>query len=157
MSIFKKLGKFFKKVGSFFKGIFTSMETAWNKLEPAVQEALKLGSSVVDFINTNLKLVPEELIAGLLKNHGLSKEELEEMLAKVKGELNLLGDIPNPTLLQTVEAIQKYLDGKEGKDWAQASDSIAKILAMFKAPKETRSSVIIQFMVFVYQNFIKKD
>lgn len=157
MSLKTFFAKVFGDVAHFFGNIFNAMELAWKHVSPAVQDALKLGAGVVNFINQHLNDDPAALKVLILDAFpSLTEEDLTLMMAQVSKELNLVEDAASGDLEHLIAAVQDYLKSRTGAGWANASDTIAKIIAIFKAPPETKASVIIQFMVFVYQTFIKK-
>ena len=133
-----------------------SAKKVWRKLDKPVQDAILFGSGVVDYINRNIDVVPVELTTGILAKFGINRDELNAILAKVATDLNLAKDIKALSLEEVVELVQAYLKTKKGVDWAIASDTIAKVISVFKSPKETKASVILQLIVFAYQTFIKK-
>lgn len=151
------LKTFIEKIGQLFQNLFTSIEHAYHKLQPEVQVALKDGAGIISFINDNTGLIPTLLKSAILKAFPhITGAELDKALLVAAKDINLLMDIAAPTGEQALEAIQKHLKEATGVNWAKASDTLAKAIAIFRAPKGTKASVIFSFIVFVYQTFIKK-
>ena len=151
------LKTFIEKIGHSLHNLFTSIEHAYAKLAPEVQIALKDGAGIVAFINDNKGLVPTLLKQGILKAFPhITEAELDKALLVAAKDINLLLDIVQPTGDQALDAIQKHLKEAVGVNWAKASDTFAKAIAIFRAPAGTQVSVIFSFLVTVYQLFFKK-
>lgn len=145
------------KIAHLFQSVFTSLEHAYEKLAPEVQIALKDGAGVVAFINANAFELPTVLKGLLLQAFPhLTEKEIDDALLVAATDINLLQNIVQPTGLQALEAIQNHLKSLSGSNWAKASDTLAKAIAIFRAPAGTKASLIFSFIVFVYQTFIKK-
>jgi hypothetical protein len=152
------LDKLLKKIGQFFENLFNGAEKAWDKLDDKVQDAMIKASEIVDTINRNLDSTPETIILIIqTKFPGVPIEKIREVLHKVGDELNLLEGIPDDDLLTTIQRIKDYLGTKKGAGWAIASDTIAKLIAVALAPKETKATQIIALMWYVYQTIVKKQ
>ena len=151
------LKTFIEKIGHAFKVLFANISKEYKKLQPEVQVALKDGAGIIAFINDNIGLIPTLLKQGILKAFPhLTSAELDKALLVAAKDINLLIDIAAPTGEQALEAIQKHLKEATGVNWAKASDTLAKAIAIFRAPAGTKASVIFSFLVFVYQTFFKK-
>ena len=151
------LKTFIEKIGQAFKVLFANISKEYKKLQPEVQVALKDGAGIIAFINDNIGLIPTLLKQGILKAFPhITSAELDKALLVAAKDINLLIDIAAPTGEQALEAIQKHLKEATGVNWAKASDTLAKAIAIFRAPAGTKASVIFSFLVFVYQTFFKK-
>jgi len=151
------LKTFIEKIGHAFHSLFASIQQEYHKLQPAVQIALKDGAGIVAFINDNSGLVPTLLKEGILKAFPhVTEAELDKALLVAAKDINLLIDVVAPTGDEVLAAIQKHLKEATGVNWAKASDTLAKAIAIFRAPAGTQASVIFSFLVFVYQTFVKK-
>lgn len=148
---------FFAKIGTWVKGLFNSMEKAWDKVSPEVQEAIKQGSAIVAEITTASKEAPEvvyNIIAEIYPE--LTKDKIAEALAAAANTLNVATDAADSeSLHDLISVIQVQLD-KGNKDWYKKASSIAGSIAQVFAPTGTKWGVIQLFLEFAYQKFIKK-
>jgi hypothetical protein len=151
------LNKLLSKIGHFFTDLFNGAEKAWEKLSPEVQNAMLQASGIVDIINTNLDKVPEDLLNIINdKFPSLPVDRLKTALHTVAQDLKMAEGVNDADILTLLQHIQQYLKAREGSRWANASDAIAKIIAIVVAPSSTRFEAIASLMVWVYQTFIKK-
>lgn len=151
------LKTFIEKIGHKLHDLFATVETSYEHLPKEVKIALNDGAGVIAFINNNNGLVPTLLKQGILKAFPhLTEVMLDNALVVAAKDINLLIDILQPTGDQALEAIQKHLKEAKGVNWEKASDTLAKAIAIFRAPADTKASLIFQFLVFVYQAFVKK-
>jgi hypothetical protein len=138
-----------------FTDLFNSVEKAWHKLEPEVQNALIHGSGVINIINQNLQKTPQEVF-DLIQNKfpDLTKDKLTAALAKVTDGLKVAEDNTNPDVLTTIQNLQKYFSGLQGKFWQGAASTSSQILAIALSPDETPFAKIASFIEFVYRKKI---
>ena len=151
------LKTFIEKIGHAFHNLFTGIDHEYHKQQPEFQDALHKAVGIVAFFNNNKDLVPTLLREGILKATGITEAKLSEALSIAAKDVNLLIDIAQPTELQIIEAIQKHLKERTGVAWAKASDTFAKAIAFFLAPAGTKLSMLLPFIVTVYQNYFKKQ
>lgn len=153
----KMLQSFFAAIGTFFSHLFSGAQKTWKKLSPEVQEALMYGSQVIDLINTYVNQTPDFVIQLLLEKFpNFDKEHLLTALHSASVELKIAEDINNDDLVTTIGNLQNYLASLQGDVWAKISETLAKGIAIFTAPPETKWAAISSMMEFVYQTFIKK-
>jgi hypothetical protein len=139
-----------------FTDLFNSVEKAWNKLDPQIQDALVKGSGVINIINTNLEATPDavfELIEA--KYPDVTKEKLTAALANVTDKLKVAEGIANPDLLTTIKNLQTYFSGFHGKFWEGTASTASQLLSIAMAPDETPFAKIASFIEFVYRKKIK--
>lgn len=151
------LKKFFQSIGHFFENLFNAAEHAWNKLEPEAKEALQQASAFVSVINNNVSEAPDFVKEILLQRFNIGEDKIHTSLTKAATELNLVAGIADPDLLTVIQRLQEYLKNKKGSFWAQASNSLANLLAVIFAPTGTKFARISLLMEFVYQTFFRKD
>lgn len=139
-----------------FTDLFNSIDKAWNKLEPEVQNALLQGSGVISLINQNLQVTPPEVFDLIQKKFpNLTQDKLTESLGKVSAGLNLAQNIENPNLFTTIQNLQTYFSTLKGKSWEGASSTMSQLLSSALAPDETPFAKISMFIEFVYRKKIK--
>jgi hypothetical protein len=146
-----------KKAGDGLAKLFSNAEAAWKKLSPQVQDSLVKASGIVAAINDKVDMLPVELYATLQKEFGFDKAKLDALLDEVAKGINLGMSLNDDNAIELLQNIQQYLKDKEGKFWANASDTIARLVAIFLAPKSTKFAVIASFITFAYHRFVKKD
>jgi len=154
------IGKLLEKIGDFFEGIFKASKDTYDKVSPEVQEALIKGSEIIKLVNDNLDKAPD-FVYELLESKfpEITKEKLQEILAKAADALNVVDDIHDLDMVQTIGNIQYALENSKTKDgtvWAAISSTAAKLIAVFLAPKGTKWATIETLMEYVYRTFIKK-
>lgn len=147
--------KLLEKIGEFFSSLFNGANRTWKKVSPEVRNALLQGSGIVAIINKNIDQLPDFVLDLILKQYpDLPVEKIKEVLLEVGKVTNI--EISDDILV-TIQNVQKYLSERTGKVWAIASDTLAKVIAVFLAPKDTKVASIISLIVFVYHRFIKKE
>lgn len=152
------LGKFFARIGDFFKSLFDAAEKTWDKLSPELKKAMEQGSGIIELINGHVDQAPDFVFDLIQKKYPeLTRDKIHEVLTLAGRELNLIDEVTQPDLTQTIQALQKYLDQKQGKFWATASSLLAQLLAIVLAPSGTKFATVSSLMEFVYQKFVKKD
>jgi len=151
------LKKFFAAIGNFFEGLFNAAKRTWNKLSPELQKAMVNGSGVIEAINSNVDKAPSFVLDLIRKKYpDFDTVKLKAALGQLSKNLKIADDIEDPDLETTIRNLQTYLSGLQGQTWAIISNSLANIIAVAVAPKNTKVAAIIQLMEFVYQSFIKK-
>ena len=151
MSFF--LFEFFKTI---FGNLFNAAKKTWNKISPELQKAMLSGSGIISIINEHVDASPtfiKEYIQ--LKYPELTPEKIHEALLKASEGLVIAQELNDTDLLTTIQKIQGYLKGLEGKVWANISQTLAKGIAAFLAPAETKFAAISSLIEFVFQTFIK--
>jgi hypothetical protein len=139
-----------------FTDLFNSVEKAWNKLDPQVQDALIKGSGVINIINTNLQETPDVVFDLIQKKYpDVTKDKLTAALANVTDKLKVAGDIANPDLLTTIKNLQTYFSGFQGKFWEGTASTASQLLSIAIAPDETPFAKVASFIEFVYRKKIK--
>lgn len=139
-----------------FTDLFNSVEKAWNKLDPEVQDALIKGSGVIDIINQNLQSTPDAVFDLIEKKYpDVTKEKLTAALANVTDKLNVAQGIASPDLLTTIKNLQTYFSGFKGKFWEGTASTASQLLSIALAPDETPFAKIASFIEYVYRRKIK--
>jgi hypothetical protein len=139
-----------------FTDLFNSVEKAWHKLDPAVQDALIKGSGVISIINSNLQATPDVVFDLIQKKYpDVTKEKLTEALANVTDKLNVAQGVASPDLLTTIQNLQTYFSGFQGKFWEGTASTASQLLSIALAPDETPFGKIALFMEYVYRKKIK--
>lgn len=151
MSFF--LFEFFKKI---FGGLFNAAQKTWNKISPELQKAMLHGSGIISVINTHVDASPDFIVELLQKKYpDLTKEKIHESLQKATEGLSIGQGIVNADFGTTIQLLQGYLSSLKGKGWANISQTLAKGITAFLAPKETKFAAISSLMEFVFQTFVK--
>lgn len=153
-------GKIIAAVIGVFGGIFSHVlkgaEKTFNNLPEATQQALLHGSGVLDFINSQVDAVPEDIEAGLLKEFpDLDIDKLKIGLLAVAQGFNLQVDANSVT--DIIQKIKDYLTSLHGNVWDAITQGAANIIAIFLAPADTKFGAIASLMEYVYQTFFKKN
>lgn len=144
----------FKDILGFFVGLFNAAKKAYAKLSPEQQLALQEGTGLVAIINENLDKAPAEIRALIQQKFpGIDEPKLEAALFAIIEHYRLFRA---SNLDEAIQFVQSFLKSREDKEWAIASHSIAAIVTALFAPKETKASIIVSLLEFVYQTFIKK-
>lgn len=140
----------------FFTDLFNSVEKSWHKLEPDVQNALIQGSGVINVINQNLQSTPQQVFDLIsTKFPDLTKDKLTAGLAKVTAGLKVAQDVANPDVLTTIQNLQTYFSGLQGKFWEGAASTTSQLLSIAFSPDETPFAKIAMFIEYVYRKKIK--
>ena len=152
------LQTFLSKIGDFFSGLFNSAKKTWAKLSPEVQNAMLHGSGIIDIINNNVDKVPSFVIALIQSKYpDITTDKIHAGLKGIADALHIAEGVNDGDLEALISNIQKYLASLNGKIWANISGTLAKAIAAFLAPPETKFAAISSLMEFVYQTFIKKQ
>ena len=131
-----------------FTDLFDSAEKAWHKLEPQVQNALLDGSGVVNIINENLQATPQQVFDLIQQKFpALTKEKLTEGLTKVSNGLKVAQDTGNQDLLTTIQNLQTFFSGLQGKFWESASSIAAQVLSTVLSPDDTPFAKISMLII----------
>ncbi len=139
-----------------FTDLFNSVEKAWNKLDPKVQDAVIKGSGVISIINSNLQSTPDVVFDLIEKKYpDVTKENLTAALANVTDKLNVAQGIANPDLLTTIKNLQTYFSGFQGKFWEGTASTASQLLSIALAPDETPFAKVALFIEYVYREKIK--
>jgi len=139
-----------------FTDLFNSVEKAWNKLDPKVQDAVIKGSGVISIINSNLQSTPDVVFDLIEKKYpDVTKENLTAALANVTDKLNVAQGIANPDLLTTIKNLQTYFSGFQGKFWEGTASTASQLLSIALAPDETPFAKVALFIEYVYRKKIK--
>lgn len=148
---------FLSKIGSFLAGLFQSTEHAYDKLEPAIKNAMEHASGVVAVINANLNVAPSFVIDAITKH--FPEMDLASMHAGLLNVARILAigtDLSEQsTLEEVVSKLQGYLGSLKGTTWANVCNTIAEGIAICLAPPGTKFALISIFMEHVFQRFIK--
>lgn len=135
-----------------FTDLFNAAKRTWNKLEPEVQTALVHGSGVIDIINRNLSAIPADIITLIqTKYPDLDVIKLKTGLQAVTTQLTKIEAIPDQDLTKTIQNLQAYLSGLQGKFWEGASSTLAQLLSIVLAPEETIFAKIASLIEYVYR------
>lgn len=148
-------GRLFAAIGSMFVHVMNGAEKTFKSLPKEAQDALLHGSGVIEFINSNVGELPENIEAGILEKFpDLDTEALKAGLLAISKAFNL--PVDENSLPDIIKKIQNYLSSLHGNVWDAIVQGAANILAIFLAPKETKFAAISSLMEFVYQKFFKK-
>lgn len=141
--------------GSIFKHVMEGAEKTFNELPKETQDALLHGSGVMEFINTQVDALPEDVEAAILEKFpDLNIDSLKAGLLAVAKGFKL--DVDENSLHDIVSKIQAYLKSLEGNVWNAIVNGAANIVAVFLAPAGTKFGAIASLMEYVYQTFFKK-
>ena len=141
--------------GSIFKHVMEGAEKTFNELPKETQDALLHGSGVMEFINTQVDALPEDVEAAILEKFpDLNIDSLKVGLLAVAKGFKL--DVDENSLHDIVSKIQAYLKSLEGNVWNAIVNGAANIVAVFLAPAGTKFGAIASLMEYVYQTFFKK-
>jgi hypothetical protein len=141
--------------GSIFKHVMEGAEKTFNELPKETQDALLHGSGVMEFINTQVDALPEDVEAAILEKFpDLNMDSLKAGLLAVAKGFKL--DVDENSLHDIVSKIQAYLKSLEGNVWNAIVNGAANIVAVFLAPAGTKFGAIASLMEYVYQTFFKK-
>lgn len=141
--------------GSIFKHVMEGAEKTFNELPKETQDALLHGSGVMEFINTQVDALPEDVEAAILEKFpDLNMDSLKVGLLAVAKGFKL--DVDENSLHDIVSKIQAYLKSLEGNVWNAIVNGAANIVAVFLAPAGTKFGAIASLMEYVYQTFFKK-
>lgn len=141
--------------GSIFKHVMEGAEKTFDELPQETQDALIHGSGVMDFINSQVGELPENIEAAILEKFpDLNIDSLKSgLLAVAKGfKLN----VDENSLADIIAKIQGYLKSLEGNVWNAIVQGAANIVAVFLAPAGTKFGAIASLMEYVYQTFFRK-
>lgn len=139
-----------------FTDLFNSVEKAWNKLDPKIQDALVHGSGIIGIINQNLEATPDVVFDLIQKKFpDISKAKLEAALGEVTDKLKVAQDTANTDLLTTIKNLQTFFTGFHGKFWEGTASTASQLLSIALAPDETPFAKIAMFIEFVYRKKIK--
>jgi hypothetical protein len=139
-----------------FTDLFNSVEKAWDKLDPKIQDAVIKGSGVISIINSNLQSTPDVVFDLIEKKYpDVTKENLTAALANVTDKLNVAQGIANPDLLTTIKNLQTYFSGFQGKFWEGTASTASQLLSIALAPDETPFAKVAMFIEYVYRKKIK--
>lgn len=141
--------------GSIFKHVMEGAEKTFNELPKETQDVLLHGSGVMEFINTQVDALPEDVEAAILEKFpDLNMDSLKVGLLAVAKGFKL--DVDENSLHDIVSKIQAYLKSLEGNVWNAIVNGAANIIAVFLAPAGTKFGAIASLMEYVYQTFFKK-
>lgn len=142
-------------LGSIFKHVMNGAEKTYNELPQEAKDALLHGSGVMEFINSTVGKLPEEIEAGILEKFpDLDAEKLKAGLLQISKAFNL--GVDENSITDIISKLQAYLNSLEGNVWDAIVQGAANILAIFLAPAGTKFAAISSLMEFVYQTFFKK-
>lgn len=141
--------------GSIFKHVMEGAEKTFNELPQATKDALIHGSGVMDFINSQVGALPQDIEAAILEKFpDLDIKSLTSGLLAVAKGFNL--PVDENSLTDIIAKIQAYLKSLEGNVWDAIVQGAANIVAIFLAPAGTKFGAIASLMEYVYQTFFKK-
>ena len=142
--------------GSIFKHVISGAEQTYNELPQATKDALLHGSGVLDFINTEVDMLPETIEAGILaKFPDLTADSLTAGLTLIAQAFKL--DVANgDPIVDVITKLKAYLQSLQGTTWDIIVQGAANLLAIFLAPAGTKAGAITQLMEYVYQTFFAK-
>lgn len=141
--------------GSIFKHVMEGAEKTFDELPKETQDALLHGSGVMDFINSQVDGLPEDIEAAILEKFpDLDMNSLKTGLLAVAKGFKL--DVNENSIHDIITKIQAYLKSLEGNVWDAIVNGAANIIAIFLAPAGTKFGAIASLMEYVYQTFFKK-
>lgn len=153
MSIFKKIAQVISQA---FISLFNAAKRAYKNLDPASQQALQMGTGLIDLINAMTEDTAANILLAIKEKYpNVPVEVIEVALFQVAQQFGLNKDIDD--LEEAIDHLKNRLNELDGKVWAVVSHSMASTLAAIFAPKEQRVAVIVSLIEWVYQNFIKKS
>lgn len=139
-----------------FTDLFNSVEKAWNKLDPKIQDALVHGSGIIGIINQNLEATPDVVFDLIQKKFpDISKEKLQTALGEVTDKLKVAQDTANPDLLTTIKNLQTFFTGFHGRFWEGTASTASQLLSIALSPDDTPFAKIAMFIEYVYRKKIK--
>lgn len=142
--------------GSIFSHVLSGAEQTFDALPQETKDALIHGSGVLDFINSEVDMVPADIEAGILaKFPDLTADSLNAGLTIIAQAFKL--DVANgDPLTDVITKLKAYLQTLQGNTWDMIVQGMANILAIFLAPIGTKAGAITQLMEYVYQTFFAK-
>lgn len=146
---------FGRLLASIFGGFVRSAKRTYNNLPKETQDALVHGSGIWDIINNMLDEVPGRVREAIQEKYpDLNITVIESSLYLIAKSFNLSPKSNN--LDDTIDSLQGYLKGLEGKFWAAASRTGSTLLAAIFAPPETKLEALASLIGTVYHWLVKK-
>lgn len=158
MDLLKPFKDLIEKIGEATVILWHAAQKVFEKLDPAVKEALKIGAGITAFINENLDKDPEVVLAITKQAFpNVTEEQIRDIMKKSTATIETIDTVEGDTLLETIFGTQKWLGSKTGSNWAFASDTLAKAIALAAAPPGTKFAIIASLITSTYYQFFKKD
>src|SRR4051812_40521733 len=103
MDLLKPFKDLIEKIGEVTVILWHAAQKVFEKLDPAVKEALKIGAGITAFINENLDKDPEVVLAITKQAFpNVTEEQIRDIMKKSTATIETIDTVEGDTLLETI-------------------------------------------------------